>query len=176
MKEKLCQVITEEGGNEDGRNGVVAWLWCANNEEVGRYRYKNSHHRCTAVPRQHWWGGGIRNPTMVTTQVALPSVMEWSSAVCRVLGPLFLNFFTKVILHAVRNPDLDIYIRYRLNGSLFDLHCLSARTKPLEMLVPQALLAEWDDCVSSWHTRKVIPRPLWIASTKHPDCLAWPSA
>ena len=37
-----------------------------------------------------------------------------------VLAPVLFNlYFTQVILHATRDLDLGIYIRYRLDGSLF---------------------------------------------------------
>ena len=34
---------------------------------------------------------------------------------------LFNLFFTQMLLYTIRNLDLDIYIRYHLDGLLFDL-------------------------------------------------------
>lgn len=39
-----------------------------------------------------------------------------------VFAPVLFNlFFTQVLLHAVRDLNLGVYIRYRLDGSLFDI-------------------------------------------------------
>ncbi|XP_071504641.1 uncharacterized protein [Diadema antillarum] len=39
-----------------------------------------------------------------------------------VLAPVLFNlFFAQVLLHAVRDIELGIYIKYRLDGSLFDM-------------------------------------------------------
>ena len=46
-----------------------------------------------------------------------------------VLAPVLFNlFFTQVLLHAVRDLKLDVYLKYRLDGSLFDLRRLAAKT------------------------------------------------
>ncbi|XP_068671353.1 uncharacterized protein [Montipora foliosa] len=57
----------------------------------------------------------------------------------------------EVIVDGVTSKDLEfgIYIRYRLDGSLFDLRRLSARTKTLERLQIEALFA--DDCALMVH-------------------------
>ena len=78
-----------------------------------------------------------------------------------VLAPVLFNlFFTQVLLHAVKDLDLGIYIRYRLDGSLFDLRRLSARTKTLEKLILEALFA--DDCAliahSETHLQVIVDR------------------
>lgn len=63
---------------------------------------------------------------------------------------MLLNlYFTQVMLHATRDLDLGIYIRYFLDGSLFDLRRLTAKTKTLERLLLEALLA--DDCAIIAH-------------------------
>ena len=67
-----------------------------------------------------------------------------------VLAPdLFNLFFTQVLLHAVKDLNLGVYIKYRLDGSLFDLRQLSARRKTLEKLILEALFA--DDCAFMAH-------------------------
>lgn len=67
-----------------------------------------------------------------------------------VLAPVLFNlFFTQVLLHVVKDLDLGVYIKYRLDGSLFDLRRLSARTKTLEKLILEALFA--DDCALMAH-------------------------
>ena len=48
-----------------------------------------------------------------------------------------------------RDLDLSIYNRYRLDGSLFDLRRLTAKTKTLERLLLLALFA--DDCALMAH-------------------------
>ena len=68
-----------------------------------------------------------------------------------VLAPVLFNlFFTCVLNHALRDLDRGIYIRYRLDGSLFDLRRLNAKTKTVEKLVAEALFA--DDCALMAHT------------------------
>ena len=67
-----------------------------------------------------------------------------------VLAPVLFNlFFTQVLLHAVEDLDLGVYIRYRLDGSLFDLRRLTAKTKTMERLITEALFA--DDCALMAH-------------------------
>ena len=68
-----------------------------------------------------------------------------------VLAPVLFNlFFTCVLNHALKDLDRGIYIKYRLNGSLFDLSRLRAKTKRVERLVTEALFA--DDCALMAHT------------------------
>ncbi|XP_068716868.1 uncharacterized protein [Montipora capricornis] len=67
-----------------------------------------------------------------------------------VLAPVLLNlYFPQVILHATRDLDLGIYIHYHLDGSLFDLRRLTAKTKTLERSLVEALFA--DDCALMAH-------------------------
>ena len=67
-----------------------------------------------------------------------------------VLAPVLFNlYFTKVLLHAIRDLDCGIYIRYRLDGSLFDLRRLTAKTKMLKRLLLEALFA--NDCALMAH-------------------------
>jgi len=67
-----------------------------------------------------------------------------------VLAPVLFNlFFAQVLLRAVSDLNLGIYIRYRLDGSLFDLRRLTAKTKTLERLIIEALFA--DDCALMAH-------------------------
>jgi hypothetical protein len=67
-----------------------------------------------------------------------------------VLAPVMFNlFFTQVLLHAVKDLDLGVYIKYRSDGSVFDLRRLSAKTKTLEKLILEALFA--DDCALMAH-------------------------
>ena len=50
-----------------------------------------------------------------------------------VLAPVLFNlFFTRVLTHALRDLKTGIYIKYRLEGSLFDLRRLRAQTKTVE--------------------------------------------
>ena len=66
------------------------------------------------------------------------------------LTPVLFNlFFTHVLLHAFRDLDLGIYIKYYLDGSMFDLLCLTAKTKTLERCITKALFT--DDCALMAH-------------------------
>lgn len=67
------------------------------------------------------------------------------------LAPVLFNlYFTQVLTHAVKDLDIGIYIKYRTDGSLFDLRRLNARTKTIEKLILDALFA--DDCALMAHT------------------------
>ena len=60
-----------------------------------------------------------------------------------VLAPVLFNlFFTCVLTHALRDLKTGIYIRYRLDGSLFNLRRLRAQTKSVERLIVEALFAD----------------------------------
>uniref|UniRef100_A0A5F8H1G2 RNA-directed DNA polymerase n=1 Tax=Monodelphis domestica TaxID=13616 RepID=A0A5F8H1G2_MONDO len=53
-----------------------------------------------------------------------------------ILAPVLFNlFFTQVLRHAVMDLNLGVYIKYRLDGSLFDLCRLTAKTKTTERLI-----------------------------------------
>lgn len=68
-----------------------------------------------------------------------------------VLAPILFNvFFTCMLSHAVRDLDQGVYVRYRLDGSLFDLRRLTAKTKSKKVLIQEALFA--DDCALVAHT------------------------
>ena len=67
-----------------------------------------------------------------------------------VLAPvLFKIFFTCMMAHAVQDLESGLYIWYRLDGSLFDLSCLTDKTKSLFTLIQEALFA--DDCALVTH-------------------------
>ena len=67
-----------------------------------------------------------------------------------VLAPVLFNmFFSCVLNHAVHDFDKGVYLRYRLDGSLFDLRRLNAKTKTLKRLLLEALFA--DDCALLAH-------------------------
>ena len=68
-----------------------------------------------------------------------------------VLAPFLFNiFFTCMFSHAVRDLVKGVYIRYRLDGSLFDLRPLAAKTKSLQSFLQEVLFA--DDCALVAHT------------------------
>ncbi|KAL8624073.1 hypothetical protein ACOMHN_019495 [Nucella lapillus] len=72
-----------------------------------------------------------------------------------VLAPVLFNlFFTCVLSHSVRDIEDGVYIRYRMDGSLFDLRRLSAKTKTIEKLILEALFA--DDCALTESTLQLI--------------------
>lgn len=60
-----------------------------------------------------------------------------------VLAPVF---FMHMLSHADRDLEKGVYIQYRLDGSLFDLRRLSAKTKCSEDLLQ-------DDCALVAHDR-----------------------
>ena len=67
-----------------------------------------------------------------------------------VFAPILFNLlFLQALLHTVKDLDLGVYIRYRSDGSVFDLRRLSARTKTVEKLIIEALYA--GDCVLMAH-------------------------
>ena len=68
-----------------------------------------------------------------------------------VLAPVLFNlFFTCVLNHALCHPSSGVYLRYRLDGSLFNLRRLAASTKTVVKLIQEALFA--DDCALMAHT------------------------
>ncbi|KAL8611913.1 hypothetical protein ACOMHN_061994 [Nucella lapillus] len=73
---------------------------------------------------------------------------------CVLVPVLFNLFFTCVLSHAVRDIEDGVYIRYRLDGSLFDLHRLRAKTKMIEKLILEALFD--DDCALTAHTESAL--------------------
>uniref|UniRef100_A0A5F8GN97 RNA-directed DNA polymerase n=1 Tax=Monodelphis domestica TaxID=13616 RepID=A0A5F8GN97_MONDO len=67
-----------------------------------------------------------------------------------VLTPVLFNlYFNQVLRQAVMDLDLGVYIKYRLDGSLFNLRRLTAKTKTTERLILEALFA--DDCALMAH-------------------------
>ncbi|XP_063609394.1 uncharacterized protein LOC134783447 [Penaeus indicus] len=70
-----------------------------------------------------------------------------------VLAPVLFNlFFSSLLEHATKNIDRGIYLKYRLDGSLFNLMRLNAKTKTRERLLVEALFA--DDCALMVHTEE----------------------
>ncbi|XP_076028386.1 uncharacterized protein LOC143017482 [Oratosquilla oratoria] len=67
-----------------------------------------------------------------------------------VLAPILFNlFFTCVLNHAFRDLDLGVYLRFRSEGSVFDLRRLNAKTKNTEKLILEELFV--DDCTFMAH-------------------------
>ena len=67
-----------------------------------------------------------------------------------VLAPVLFNlYFTQVLCHAVRDSKIGIYIKYRPDGSVFDVRRLAAKTKTSVKLILEALFA--DDCALMAH-------------------------
>ena len=74
-----------------------------------------------------------------------------------VLAPVLFNlFFTCVLNHAVRDIEDGVFIKYRLDGSLFDLRRLNAKTKTIVKMILEALFA--DDCALMAHTESALQR------------------
>ena len=62
---------------------------------------------------------------------------------------LFKLFFTCVLSHAIRDLEQGVYLRYWLDGSLFNLPRLTAKTETVKKTVLEALFA--DDCALMAH-------------------------
>ena len=76
-----------------------------------------------------------------------------------VLAPtLFTIFFSMMLKQATEDLDDEdaVYIRYRLDGSLFNLRRLQAHTKTLEQLIRDLLFA--DDAALLAHTERALQR------------------
>ena len=88
-----------------------------------------------------------------------------------VLAPvLFILFFTCILNHALHDTTHGVYLKYRLDGSLFDLRRLNARTRILE--IHHGGLVYWwlwsHDTLGAWasnHGKQVYQSP-------SPICLA----
>ena len=68
---------------------------------------------------------------------------------CVLASILFNLFFKCVLTCSVRDLDCGVNLRYRLDGSLFNLRHLSAKTKVLERIILEALFAT--DCAQLAH-------------------------
>ena len=76
-----------------------------------------------------------------------------------VLAPVLFNvFFTSMLSHADLDLKKEVYIRYRLDGSLFDLRRLTAKTRSLQTLLQGVFFA--DDCALVAHTEQDLQRML----------------
>ena len=70
-----------------------------------------------------------------------------------VLAPtLFSIFFSNMLREAKEDLPDGIYIRFRRDGSVFNLRRLLARTKSIEELITELLFA--DDCAPLAHTEE----------------------
>ena len=70
-----------------------------------------------------------------------------------VLPPVLFNvFFPCMLSHAVQDLEKGVYIRYCLDGSLFDLHRFTEKTKSLQTLLQEVLFA--DNCALVAHTEQ----------------------
>ena len=71
------------------------------------------------------------------------------------LAPTLFSTFFSILLREAKEDLLDgIYIRFRTDGSLFNLRCLPARTKTIEELITELLFA--DDCALLAHTEEAL--------------------
>ena len=72
-----------------------------------------------------------------------------------VLAHRLFSIFFSIMLHEAKEdlPD-GIYIRFRTDGSLFNLRRLLARTKTVEELITEQLFA--DDCALLAHTEEAL--------------------
>ena len=70
-----------------------------------------------------------------------------SKAVC-----LHESSICSSLAHTVLDLEEGVYVRYRLDGSLFDPRRLTAKTKRLRTLIQEAIFA--DDCAEMAHRDK----------------------
>ena len=76
-----------------------------------------------------------------------------------VLAPVLFNvFFTCMLSHAIHYLEKGIYIQYRLDGSLFDLHRLTGKSKSQQNLLQEVLFG--DDCAQVAHAEQDLQRML----------------
>ena len=74
-----------------------------------------------------------------------------------VQAPILFSIFFSIMLHEAKEnlPD-GIYIRFRTDGSFFNLRRLLARTNTTEELITGLLLG--DDCAPLAHTEEALQR------------------
>ena len=98
-------------------------------------------------------------------QVRLGNDLSQPFSICNgvkqgcVLAPtLFSVFFSMMLSHAFQDLDDEdaVYIRYRLDGNLFNLRRLKSHTKTLQVLVRELLFA--DDAALVAHTETALQR------------------
>ena len=77
---------------------------------------------------------------------------------CELAPVLFNVFLTCMLSHTVQDLEKGVYICYRLDGSLFDLCRLTAKTKNLQTLLQEVLFT--DDCALMAHTEQDLQRML----------------
>ena len=94
-----------------------------------------------ALSRWHYWTDHVMEAFAISNGVKQG---------CLLAPVLFNDFFTCMLSHAVRDLGKGVYICYRLDGSLFDLCRLAAKTKSLQSLLQEVLFA--DDCALMAHT------------------------
>ena len=71
-----------------------------------------------------------------------------------ILAPVHFIFFTCVLSHAVTDTNDGMYLKYRTDGSLFDLHRLSTKTKIVKKIILEALFA--DNCTLMAHKESTL--------------------
>ena len=74
--------------------------------------------------------------------------------VCVLAPRSFSIFFSNMLREAKENLSDGIYIRFRTDGSIFNLRRLLARTKTIEELITELLFA--DDCARLAHTEEAL--------------------
>ena len=101
---------------------------------------------------------GMTGQVLSNGNVTDAFVISYSVKQGYILTPVLFNvFFTCMLSHAVQDLGKGVYIRYCLDGSLFDLRRLSTKMKSLQTLL-QELFA--DDCELMAHVEQDLQRML----------------
>ena len=69
---------------------------------------------------------------------------------CMLTPILFKLFFSCILTHVIQNFNHGIYLKYRLDGSLFDLQGLNIKTKLMNTTILELLFV--DECAPMVHT------------------------
>ena len=90
-----------------------------------------------------------------------------SKAVC-----LHESSICSSLAHTVLDLEEGVYVRYRLDGSLFDLQRLKAKNEDAPNTYPGTLFAH--DC-TDWHMETETDGWLSTMALRRQDCFGWPS-
>ncbi len=94
--------------------------------------------------------GDLSEPFPITNGVKQGCVLA------QTLFSIFFSMMLKKAMEVLDDDDDGVYVRYRMDGSLFNLRRLQAHTKTLEQLILDLLFA--DDAALVAHTEQALQR------------------